>query len=205
MISCEIVNLQEEKMNNSFYAMLFRMKHIKRWGIMHSLIPDYLSTHSLEVGFLAHALAMIGNDRFGKDYNCDRIAVKAIYHDVPEIFTGDIPTPVKYYSEETKNAYSAVEAASLQKLSDMLPDEFQSEYMSLFEYTTEEKVLIKAADRISAYIKCMEEKSYGNSEFIIAGERLLASIKEMNCVEADYFMENFLDTFGLPIDSILEK
>jgi len=192
-------------MNNSFYAMLFRMKHIKRWGIMHSLIPDYLSTHSLEVGFLAHALAMIGNDRFGKDYNCDRIAVKAIYHDVPEIFTGDIPTPVKYYSEETKNAYSAVEAASLQKLSDMLPDEFQSEYMSLFEYTTEEKVLIKAADRISAYIKCMEEKSYGNSEFIIAGERLLASIKEMNCVEADYFMENFLDTFGLPIDSILEK
>ncbi len=192
-------------MNNSFYAMLFRMKHIKRWGIMHSLIPDYLSTHSLEVGFLAHALAMIGNDRFEKEYNCDRIAVKAIYHDVPEIFTGDIPTPVKYYSEETKNAYSAVEAASLQKLSDMLPDEFQSEYLSLFEYTTEEKVLIKAADRISAYIKCMEEKSYGNSEFIIAGERLLASIKEMNCEEANYFMENFLDTFGLPIDSILEK
>ncbi len=192
-------------MNNSFYAMLFRMKHIKRWGIMHSLIPDYLSTHSLEVGFLAHALAMIGNEHFNKNYNCDRIAVKAIYHDVPEIFTGDIPTPVKYYSEDTKNAYSAVETASLNKLSDMLPEEFREEYMSLFEHTPEEKKLIKAADRISAYIKCLEEKNYGNSEFIIAGERLLASIKEMNCNEANYFMDNFLESFGLPIDSILAK
>ncbi len=192
-------------MNNSFYAMLFRMKHIKRWGIMHSLIPDYLSTHSLEVGFLAHALAMIGNDVFSKNYDCDRIVVKAIYHDVPEIFTGDIPTPVKYYSEETKNAYSAVETASLHKLSDMLPEEFRDEYMGLFEHTKEEKTLIKAADRISAYLKCLEEKNYGNSEFVIAGERLLASIKDMNCQEANYFMDNFLDSFGLPIDSILEK
>ncbi len=191
-------------MNNSFYAMLFRMKHIKRWGIMHSLIPDYLSTHSLEVGFLAHALAMIGNDVFGKSYDCDRITVKAIYHDVPEIFTGDIPTPVKYYSEETKNAYSAVESASLNKLSDMLPEEFRGEYMELFTYTAEEKLLIKASDRISAYIKCLEEKNYGNSEFIIAGERLLSTIKDMNCPEADYFMDNFLNSFGLPIDSILE-
>ena len=191
-------------MNNGFYAMLFRMKHIKRWGIMHSLIPDYLSTHSLEVGFLAHALAMIGNDVFGKKYDCDKITVKAIYHDVPEIFTGDIPTPVKYYSEETKNAYSAVENASLNKLSDMLPEEFRSEYMQLFNYSPDEKILIKAADRISAYIKCIEEKNYGNSEFIIAGERLLEAIKGMNCQEADYFMDNFLNSFGLPIDSILK-
>ncbi len=192
-------------MNNGFFAMLFRMKHIKRWGIMHSLIPDYLSTHSLEVGFLSHALATIGNECFDKAYDCDKITVKAIYHDVPEIFTGDIPTPVKYYSEETKNAYNAVETASLQKLSDMLPEEFKKGYMELFEYTAEEKLLIKAADRISAYIKCLEEKTYGNSEFIIAGERLLSAIKEMGCVEADYFMENFLESFGLPIDSILEK
>lgn len=192
-------------MNNGFFAMLFRMKHIKRWGIMHSLIPDYLSTHSLEVGFLSHALAMIGNDHFGKSYDCDKITVKAIYHDVPEIFTGDIPTPVKYYSEETKNAYNAVEAAFLQKLSDMLPEEFKDGYMELFEYTAEEKLLIKAADRISAYIKCLEEKTYGNSEFVIAGDRLLSSIREMGCVEADYFMDNFLESFGLPIDSILER
>ena len=192
-------------MNNEFYAMLFRMKHIKRWGIMHSLIPDYLSTHSLEVGFLAHALGMIGNTHFGKSYDLEKITVKAIYHDVPEIFTGDIPTPVKYYSEETKKAYSKVEEASLCKLMDMLPDEFRNEYIALFEYTSEEKILIKAADRISAYIKCSEEKKYGSHEFEIAGKRLFEAIKEMNCDEADYFMDNFFESFGLPIDSIIGK
>lgn len=191
-------------MNNGFYAMLFRMKHIERWGIMHSLIPDQLSTHSLEVGFLAHSLAIIGNEKFGKSYDCDRITVKAIYHDVPEIFTGDIPTPVKYYSEETKHAYSAVEAASLNKLTEMLPCEFRDSYMQLFDYTADEKILIKAADRISAFLKCLEERNYGNREFDIAGERLYAAIKEMNCTEADYFIKNFMEPFGLPIDSILQ-
>ncbi|MBO5871006.1 MAG: 5'-deoxynucleotidase [Clostridia bacterium] len=192
-------------MNNGFYAMLFRMKHIKRWGIMHSLIPDYLSTHSLEVAFIAHSLAIVGNTYFGKSYNCDAIAVKAMYHDVPEIFTGDIPTPVKYFSDETKSAYSSVESASLNKLSDMLPNDFRDKYVSYFEHTGEEHTLIKAADRISAYIKCMEEKNYGNREFEIAGERLLLTVKEMKCEEADYFLKHFLEPFGLPIDSIIEK
>lgn len=190
-------------MNNGFYSMLFRMKHIKRWGIMHSIIPDYLSTHSLEVGFLAHSLAIIGNKYFGKNYNCDRITVKAMYHDVPEIFTGDIPTPVKYYSKDTKEAYNAVENASLNKLTEMLPDDLKSEYSSLFEYSDEEKMLIKAADRISAYIKCLEEESYGSKEFKIAGDRLLSAVKDMNCEEANYFLDNFLEAFGLPIDSII--
>lgn len=190
-------------MNNGFYSMLFRMKHIKRWGIMHSIIPDYLSTHSLEVGFLAHSLAIIGNKYFEKNYNCDRIAVKAMYHDVPEIFTGDIPTPVKYYSKDTKEAYNAVENASLNKLTEMLPDDLKSEYSSLFEYSDEEKMLIKAADRISAYIKCLEEESYGSKEFKIAGDRLLSAVKDMNCEEANYFLDNFLEAFGLPIDSII--
>ena len=192
-------------MNNGFYSMLFRMKHIKRWGIMHSIIPDYLSTHSLEVGFIAHALALIGNEQFGREYDANAITVKAIYHDVPEIFTGDIPTPVKYYSEETKKAYDAVESASLCKLTDMLPEELRSDYGFLFEYNPEEKLLIKAADRISAYIKCLEENNYGNREFLIAGERLLDAIKSMKCAEADYFLENSLEPFSLPIDSIIEK
>lgn len=190
-------------MNNSFFAMLFRMKHIERWGIMHSLIPDQLSTHSLEVAFLAHSLSIIGNKKFGKSYDSNMIAVKAMYHDVPEIFTGDIPTPVKYYSDETKQAYAAVEAASLKKLTEMLPEDFRETYLGLFEYTEEEKILIKAADRISAYIKCMEEKNYGSHEFEIAGERLLSATKEMKCEEADYFLSEFLESFGLPIDSIL--
>lgn len=170
---------------------------------MHSLIPDYLSTHSLEVGFLAHSLALIGNEKFGKNYDCDKITVKAIYHDVPEIFTGDIPTPVKYYSDETKQAYEAVEKASLAKLTEMLPEEFRDEYLELFRYSDEERTLIKAADRISAYIKCLEENNYGSREFDIAGERLLSAIKSMECVEADYFLSNFLATFGLPIDTII--
>lgn len=192
-------------MNNGFYSMLFRMKHIKRWGIMHSLIPDYLSSHSLEVGFVAHSLALIGNEYFRKSYDCNSIAVKAMYHDVPEIFTGDIPTPVKYYSGETKEAYDAVENASLKKLIEMLPQELRSKYAVQFVYSEDEKRLIKAADRISAYIKCLEEKKYGNREFEIAGERLLEAIKSMHCDEAEYFLENFLEPFGLPIDSIIEK
>ncbi len=192
-------------MNNGFYSMLFRMKHIKRWGIMHSLIPDYLSTHSLEVGFIAHSLALIGNEYFGKSYDCNAIAIKAIYHDVPEIFTGDIPTPVKYYSSEMKEAYDAVETASLKKLTEMLPEELKAEYESLFVYSEDEKRLIKAADRISAYIKCLEEKNYGSREFKMAGERLLEATKAMNCDEANYFLAEFLEPFGLPIDSIIEK
>lgn len=192
-------------MNFGFYSMLFRMKHIKRWGIMHSIIPDYLSTHSLEVAFLAHSLALIGNKHFGKEYDCDNIVIKAMYHDVPEIFTGDIPTPVKYYSEETKVAYAAVEEASLKKLTEMLPEEFRDTYLALFDYSAEEKIIIKAADRISAYIKCLEENNYGNREFVKAGDRLLETIHGMNCLEAEYFLDNFLESFGLPIDSIIEK
>lgn len=192
-------------MDKGFYSMLFRMKHIKRWGIMHSIIPDYLSSHSLEVGFLAHALAVIGNEHFEKNYDCDRITVKAIFHDVPEILTGDIPTPVKYYSSETREAYASVEAASIKKLTEMLPQEYRETYLEIFNHTDEESIVIKAADRISAYIKCLDEKNYGNREFEIAGERLLSAIKEMKCPEAEYFLDNFLDSFGLPIDSIIDR
>jgi len=190
-------------LNNGFYAMLFRMKHINRWGIMHSLIPDKLSTHSLEVAFIAHALALIGNEKFGKAYDADRIAVKAMYHDVPEIFTGDIPTPVKYYSDDTKSAYDKVEEASVEKLISMLPEELKKQYSGVFVHTPEEHVLIKAADRISAYIKCLEEIRYGSNEFQDASVRLLSAIKDMECSEADLFMREFLDAFDKPIDSIL--
>jgi 5'-deoxynucleotidase len=172
---------------------------------MHSIIPDYLSSHSLEVGFLAHALAVIGNEHFEKNYDCDRITVKAIFHDVPEILTGDIPTPVKYYSSETREAYASVEAASIKKLTEMLPQEYRETYLEIFNHTDEESIVIKAADRISAYIKCLDEKNYGNREFEIAGERLLSAIKEMKCPEAEYFLDNFLDSFGLPIDSIIDR
>ncbi len=185
--------------------MLFRMKHIERWGIMNSLIPDRLSVHSLEVGFLAHALCELGNSRLGKSYDTDHITVKAIFHDVPEIFTGDIPTPVKYFSEETRIAYSKVEDASVKKLTAMLPQDLKDDYEELFVYSEEERVIIKAADRISAYIKCLEEKRYGNTEFDIAGRRLSDAITAMNCAEADIFLGEFMEAYGLPIDSILNE
>ncbi len=192
-------------MNNGFFAMLFRMKHIERWGIMNSLIPDRLSVHSLEVGFLAHALCELGNARLGKSYDTDHITVKAIFHDVPEIFTGDIPTPVKYFNSETKSAYAKVEEASVKKLTAMLPPDIKEHYEELFSYTDEERIIIKAADRISAYIKCLEEKRYGNTEFDIAALRLSESIAEMHCAEADIFLAEFMEAFGLPIDSILNE
>lgn len=171
---------------------------------MHSLIPDKLSTHSLEVAFIAHSLALIGNRMFSKNYDCERIAVKAMYHDVPEIFTGDIPTPVKYYSEEMKSAYDAVESASIKKLMGMLPAELSEDYSRMFQQNADEHKLIKAADRISAYIKCREELRYGSNEFIDAGERLLNALADMRCEEADYFIDKFLPAFDLPIDSILK-
>ena len=124
---------------------------------------------------------------------------------MPEIFTGDIPTPVKYFNSETKSAYAKVEEASVKKLTAMLPPDIKEHYEELFSYTDEERIIIKAADRISAYIKCLEEKRYGNTEFDIAALRLSESIAEMHCAEADIFLAEFMEAFGLPIDSILNE
>ncbi len=192
-------------MKNSFFAMAFRMKYIHRWGLMYSMQPETLSTHSTEVALCAHALALIGNTRFGKHYQADRIATKGLYHDVPEIFTGDIPTPVKYYSEETHSSYASVEQAALQKLIGMLPDELRGEYEELFRYDPEEKKLIKAADKLCAWIKCRGEVTMGNAEFAKAEQTLLQSLHEMHCEEAEYFLESFGDSFVQPIDTLIES
>lgn len=186
-----------------FYAMLFRMKYINRWGIMHTMVNESLSTHSLEVAFVAHALALIGNRYYGKDYDADRIAVKAMLHDAPEIFTGDQPTPVKYYSQETKSAYDTVEQAACAKLLAMLPDELSDEYASLMTESDAEKVLIKAADKICAYLKCLEESRLGNREFDIALSSLEKSVFGSDCAEAIYFAERCIKPFEYPIDTLL--
>lgn len=192
-------------MENSFFAMAFRMKYIQRWGLMYSVHPENLSTHSLEVAVCAHALAMIGNTQFGKQYQADRIATKALYHDVPEIFTGDIPTPVKYYSKETHDSYSAVEDAALEKLFSMLPEELRSSYEELFSYAPDEKKLIKAADKICALLKCRDEAHFGNPEFREAEKSLLQSLKESQCEEALYFLEAFGESFSQPIDTLIKN
>lgn len=192
-------------MENSFYAMAFRMKYIRRWGLMYSVHPENLSTHSLEVALCAHALAVIGNNRYGKSYNAERIATKALFHDVPEIFTGDIPTPVKYYSEETHSSYAAVEDAALDKLFTMLPSELRPSYEELFDYTPDEKKLIKAADKICALLKCRDESHFGNPEFSEAEKLLLQNLQDAHCEEADYFLETFGDSFAKPIDTLIQN
>lgn len=192
-------------MENGFYAMAFRMKYIRRWGLMYSVHPENLSTHSLEAALCAHALAVIGNARFGKKYDADRIATKALFHDLPEIFTGDIPTPVKYYSEDTHSSYSAVEDAALEKLFTMLPPELRPSYEELFEYSEDERHLIKAADKICALLKCRDESHFGNPEFCEAEKTLLQSIKEANCEEANYFLESFGESFSKPIDTLIQN
>lgn len=192
-------------MENSFYAMSFRMKYIRRWGLMYSVNPESLSEHSLEVGICAHALAVIGNTYFGKAYNVDRIAVQGMYHDVPEIFTGDIPTPVKYYNAYTRDSYKAVENAALDHLLEMLPKELLPTYEQIFTPSGEEKKLIKAADKICALVKCRDEAHFGNPEFREAEKTLQNSLRELHCEEAEYFLQQFGSSFSQPLDTLITE
>ncbi|MDL2287728.1 5'-deoxynucleotidase, partial [Eubacteriales bacterium OttesenSCG-928-G02] len=152
-------------MNGNFFALMFRMKYINRWGLMRSSRQENLSEHSLECMVLAHALAMIGNKKFNKKYDINKIALKAAYHDSPEIITGDMPTPIKYFSKSMRQSYEVVEADAINKLLFLLPEEYEEEYKQLYIYTQEEKIIIKAADKLCAYIKCLDEINSGNNEF----------------------------------------
>ncbi len=189
-------------MNNTFFAMLFRMKYISRWGLMRCNFPENLSEHSLEVALLSHALAAIGNSVFGKSYDCPAICVKALYHDAPEILTGDLPTPVKYHSADTKKAYDTVEEAAKQRFWQSLPEELRGEFKDIFSYTEEERRIIKAADKLSALIKCKAELDSGNREFEAATKSVGRALEEMKMPEVEYFTGHFLDTFSLPVDLI---
>lgn len=189
-------------MTGGFFALMFRMKYINRWGLMRSSRTENLAEHSLEVALIAHAIAAIGNAMFGKEYDCDRIAVKAMYHDAPEILTGDLPTPVKYYNEEIKNAYDTVEKAAYQRFCDLMPQEIKEEYVELLSCTKEEKTVIKAADNICAYLKCAEETNSGNTEFSLAMQTTFSKMCAIDLPEAKYFIENCLSSFNLPLDAI---
>ena len=151
---------KEDGINSAFYAMVSRMKYINRWALMRNSYPENLSEHSLEVGMIAHALALISNKKFGNNLNAERAAVIGMYHDSTEIITGDMPTPIKYYNKDTKDAYKNVERQAAEELLSLLPDYLREEYVTLFFKEEEEEYiwkLVKAADRISAYIKCIEE------------------------------------------------
>ena len=192
-------------MKNGFFAMVSRMKYINRWALMRNEHSENLCEHSFEVAVIAHALAVIGNKRFGKNLNGERAALIGLYHDTPETLTGDMPTPVKYYSEEVRNAYKTVEDNACRSLVSMLPEDFKDEFSAMFipEKADEELwKLVKAADKISALIKCNEEKKAGNTEFVKAGEGLKNAIANLDCPEAKIFVEEFLPAFDMTLDEL---
>jgi len=189
-------------MQNSFFALVFRQRYIKRWGLMRNVSDESLSEHSAEVAMIAHALGLIGNKHFGKDYDLGAITTAALYHDATEIYTGDMPTPVKYFTPEMRTNYKSIEENALSVLLSHLPEDLRGEYKKILDYPEEYEVIVKAADKLCAYIKCTEEVKFGNSEFIKAKESTLESMKGMKCPELEYFLENFLPSFELTLDEM---
>lgn len=183
-----------------FYAMLSRMKNINRWGLMRNTRPENLSEHSLEVAFIAHCLAVIGSKRLGKSLDPNKASVAAMFHDTSEIITGDMPTPIKYYNPEIKEAYKKIEAVAEDQLISMLPEDMREEFTEIYKPDPEITAIVKAADKISALIKCIEEIKMGNMEFKDAESSTRAIIEKLDMPEVDIFMEEFIDSFYLTLD-----
>lgn len=190
----------------NFFAILSRMKYITRWALMRNTRQENICEHSQDVAVLAHGLAVLTNRRFGGRVDEGRCVLLALYHDAPEIFTGDLPTPVKYYNPAIRDAYRQVESVSANKLLSMLPDDLRQDYQGLLlpqEAATgypEEYRLVKAADKLSALIKCVEELKQGNREFQQARRATEESIRQMHIPAADCFLEEFLPAFELTLD-----
>lgn len=189
--------------NNHFYAMLSRMKYINRWGLMRNTRVENISEHSLEVAFVAQALGVINNEVFGGSLPAERLAILGMYHDVTEIITGDMPTPVKYYSPVIRNAYAEVENVAKDEMLSGLPEMMRKHYNSVLLETEEEEQLwiyVKAADKMSALIKCIEEQQMGNQDFADAAATIEKALVDMKLKEVDYFMKEFLPAYKLTLD-----
>lgn len=184
-----------------FFAMLSRMKHIDRWGLMRCTDKENLSEHSLEVAVIAHALCTLGNVRFSKNLDAERAAVVALFHDTGEIITGDMPTPIKYDNEKIRSAYKEIENSASEKLLSLLPSDIRPEYESIY-FENDEYInkIVKAADKMSALIKCIEELKAGNGEFKTAEREIRKKLCEMKIPEVDIFMEEFLPSYALTLD-----
>lgn len=189
---------------SSFYAMLSRMKYINRWGLMNNTRSENISEHSLQVAMIAHCLVLIHNKRFGGNLDPERAAILAVFHDTTEIITGDMPTPIKYYNSKIKNAYRDIEENAADQLVNMLPDDFRDNINSIIKMNgsgdEQLRPFVKAADKLSALIKCIEEQRMGNDEFRKAQDTILNSIHSMNLPELKVFEEEFLPAFSLTLD-----
>lgn len=207
-------------MNNSFFAILFRQRYIRRWGLMRNTREETLEEHAAETAMLAHALASIGNELFGRHYNADRAVTLALFHDATEVYTGDMPTPVKYYTPEIRESYKRIEAEAARRLCTTLPTELQPIYepiicghaagensndrMNSPERAADEELgcIVKAADSLSAYIKCLGELGAGNAEFEDAAASTRKKLEQMHMPELDWFIDKMLEAFTVPIDRV---
>lgn len=190
-----------------FFAFLARMKFIRRWGLMRNTTVENIQEHSLQVAMIAHGLAVIRNTYFAGKLDAGKAALLGMYHEVSEIFTGDLPTPVKYFNAQIKDVYKEIELMAQRKIHAMLPAELQSPYRQVLikqEEDDELWLLVKAADKISAYLKCIEELKVGNQEFAAAYRMIQAELEETALPEVQYFMREFVPSFSLSLDELNE-
>ena len=190
-------------MSYPFFAYLSRLKLIRRWSLMRNTVPENDAEHSLQVAMIAHAIAVIARDRYGKQVNPEHVLSLAVYHDATEVMTGDLPTPVKYHNDELRGAYHRLEALSADRLLALLPEDLQPAFTPYMKQASGyEQTLVKAADRISAYVKCMEEQRAGNREFDYAAENVRKSIASIDLPEVRDFLTDFLPAFDMTLDEL---
>ena len=192
--------------SSHFYAMLSRMKYINRWGLMNNTRLENISEHSQQVAILTHCLVLIHNKRFGGELDAQRAALLAVFHDSTEIITGDMPTPIKYQNPEIIDAYKQIEDRAADRLISLLPEDFRDDYSTILKQNGKDDdklhVFVKAADRYSALIKCIEEMRMGNDEFRMAKETIQKSIDDMKLPEAEVFEPPFLSSSYLAINDL---
>ncbi|ATO33882.1 5'-deoxynucleotidase YfbR [Dickeya dianthicola] len=191
-----------------FFAHLSRLKLISRWPLMRNVRTENVSEHSLQVAFVAHALAVIKNRKFNGNLNVGRMALLAMYHDASEVLTGDMPTPIKYYNAQIAHEYKKIEKIARHNLIAMLPAELQQDFSPLLDeshISEEEHTIVKQADALCAYLKCLEELSAGNNEFLLAKARLEKTLQQRQSPEMDYFMTVFIPSFSLSLDEISQE
>ena len=197
--------MHEDQQHSHFFAHLARMKLINRWPLMRNVSIENVQEHSLQVAMVAHALALIKNRCFAGTVNPERVATLAMFHDVSEVLTGDLPTPVKYFNSAIQDEYKKIEKMAEQKLINMAPEAFREDYKALIDsqqHSDEERFLVKAADVICAYLKTLEELNAGNQEFLLARKRLDSIIAEYQSDEVNYFMQMYMPSFKLSLDEI---
>ena len=190
-------------MRSHFFAYVSRLRFIQRWALMRNTAQENVQEHSHQVAVLAHALAVIRNEKFGGNVDAGQVAVAALYHDASEILTGDMPTPIKYDNPDIRKAYKEVEAMAERKLLHMLPEDLQPAYAPIITGQSGEiEELVKAADKLSAYIKCVEEMKAGNNEFREAAAQTRKALDAYKLPEVAYFMETFMESFSLTLDEL---